>query len=138
MEKLDAGIAAAMMRNVTGQKELESLEIVEAARGHVVFRLDVPETVLNYRGSIHGGFIATMCEIAAGMVAYSCEVSNVALTSSMNFVKAVGAGPVMVRGDASHEGRSTIVAHCRVETPEGKLVAEATFTLFVMGPLDQG
>lgn len=137
MVRYDAAIADAMMVNVTAQKELESLEIFEAERGRVAFRLDVPQEVLNYHGTIHGGFLATLCEIAAGMVAYSCGVSNVALTSSVNFVKAVGAGPLVVRAKTSHEGRSTVIAHCRAETPEGRLVCEATFTLFVLGPLER-
>lgn len=71
------------------------------------------------------------------MAAYSCGVSNVALTSSVNFVKAVGAGSLVVRAKTSHEGRSTVIAHCRAETPEGRLVCEATFTLFVLGPLER-
>lgn len=56
MVRYDAAIADAMMVNVTAQKELESLEIFEAERGRVAFRLDVPQEVLNYHGTIHGGF----------------------------------------------------------------------------------
>ncbi|MFR4804103.1 MAG: hypothetical protein ACLT98_12790 [Eggerthellaceae bacterium] len=30
------------------------------------YEIDVPDNVLNYHGCIHGGFVSTMLEIAAG------------------------------------------------------------------------
>lgn len=128
-----ANNAKSLMDNVTAQKELEDIEIVESVPGHVVFEVTAPESVRNYHRTIHGGFLATVCEVAAGMVAYTLEKNNVALTSAVNFIKAVEPGRLIVSGEAEHAGRSTIVVRCRVETPEGALVAEATFTLFVLG-----
>lgn len=68
------------------------------------------------------------------MVATTLDLNNVALTSAVNFIKRAPVGPLIVRGEVSHAGRSTIVAHCRVEAPDGKLLTEATSTLFVLPP----
>ena len=38
--------------------------------------------------------------------------------------------------DTSHKGRSTSVAHCAIVDEHGRLVAESTFTMFFLGPLE--
>ncbi|MFR0868914.1 MAG: hypothetical protein ACLSGS_07830 [Adlercreutzia sp.] len=38
--------------------------------------------------------------------------------------------------DTSHKGRSTSVAHCAIVDERGRLVAESTFTMFFLGPLE--
>lgn len=131
---LDERLAQAAMKNVTAQAEMASLRVTEAARGHIAFEIDVPATAANYHGGIHGGFLATLLEVAAGMTATTLGLNNVALASAVNFIKQAPLGLVRVLGDASHVGRSTIVVHCRVETAEGTLLTEATFTLFVLPP----
>ena len=131
---LDRELAAKVMKNVTAQAEMASLQVTEAQRGHVAFEIDVPATAANYHHSVHGGFLATLLEVAAGMVGTSLELNNVALTSAVNFIKMAPVGRLVVRCDATHVGRSTIVTHGSVSTPEGKLLTEATFTLFVLPP----
>ncbi len=131
---LDESLAQATMKNVTAQAEMASLRITEAERGHIAFEVEVPETAANYHGGIHGGFLATLLEVAAGMTATTLGLNNVALTSAVNFIKQAPVGPVCAFADASHVGRSTIVVHCRLELPDGTLLTEATFTLFVLPP----
>lgn len=132
--ELDEVLAERAMKNVTAQAEMASLRITEAVPGRVAFAIDVPATAANYHGSVHGGFLATLLEVAAGMVATTLDMNNVALTSAVNFIKRAPVGPLAVRGEATHVGRSTMVTRCRVETCEGKLLTEATFTLFVLPP----
>ena len=104
--------------------------------GGVRYEIDVPSSVLNYHGTIHGGFVSTLLEVAAGMATYAYGVSNVALACSTNFIRAVGAERVAVTAEASHKGRSTAVVHCSInQASTGKLVAEATYTMFLLGPL---
>lgn len=129
---LDEVLVAKALKNKTRQREMESLRMTEVSRGEVAFAIDVPDTVANYHGSVHGGFLATLLEVVAGMVASTLDLNNVALTSAVNFVKRAPVGPLVVRGEASHVGRSTVVAHCQVTSPEGQLFTEATFTLFVL------
>ena len=129
---LDVELARSVMKNVTTQAEMETLRVYEAERGRVAFTITVPPTAANYHGAVHGGFLATLMEIAAGMVGTSLGVNNVALSSSVNFIKLAPLGKLVVRAEAIHAGRSTVVARCRVETPEKLLCTEATFTLFVL------
>ena len=108
--ELGEKLARRAMKNVTAQAEMASLRITEAALGRIAFAIDAPNTVANYHGSVHGGFLATLLEVAAGMVATTLDLNNVALTSAVNFIKRAPVGPLIVRGEVSHAGRSTIVA----------------------------
>lgn len=129
---IDEVLAEKVLKNVTAQAEMETLEVVEVERGKVAFTVTAPESVANYHGAVHGGFLATLLEVAAGMVGTTLGVNNVALTSSVNFIKLAPLGPLVVKAEASHAGRSTVVVRCRVEAPDGTLHTEATFTLFVL------
>ncbi|OUO90289.1 thioesterase [Gordonibacter sp. An230] len=126
------------MRNVPPLPDLEGcIEIHTSEPGSVGYTIDVPESLSNYRGTIHGGAISLILEIAAGMATYAYGVGNVALTSATNFIRAVGVQRLNVSASTSHKGRSTAVVHCSIETEEGKIVAEATYTMFLFGPLEQ-
>ena len=136
MTELTPELVAELRRNAPPQRELEGIEITASDPGSVRYEIDVPPSALNYHGTIHGGFVSTLLEIAAGMATYAYGVSNVALACSTNFIRAVGAERVAVTAETSHKGRSTAVVHCAVsQTSTGKLVAEATYTMFLMGPL---
>lgn len=134
--ELDPYVADTIRGTSTKQKELETLEIVEARPGHIVFEADAPESVMNYHGTIQGGYLATVSELAAGMALYASGLSSFAVASSMNFIKAVGTGRLVVKADPVHQGRTTAVIRCAVETLEGALIAESTYTMLVMGPLE--
>lgn len=95
--ELDEKLARRAMKNVTAQAEMASLRITEAAPGRIAFAIDAPNTVANYHGSVHGGFLATLLEVAAGMVATTLDLNNVALTSAVNFIKRAPVGPLIVR-----------------------------------------
>lgn len=125
-----------LMGNIPHQRELESITIVASEPGSVCYEIDVPSNVLNYHGSIHGGFISTLLEIAAGMATYTFGESNVAISCATNFIRAVGPQHLVVSAETSHKGRSTSVVHCRIVDEREKLVAESTFTMFFLGPLD--
>lgn len=135
MSELTPELIEGLMRNVPPQKDLEGIEIVESDPGSARYVIDVPETVSNYHGTIHGGFVSTMMEIAAGMATYAYGVSNVALACATNFVRAVEPQRLTVSANTSHKGRSTAVVHCAIESEAGKLVAESTYTMFILGPL---
>lgn len=135
MSELTPKLIEELKRNAPPQRELESIEILASDPGSVRYAIDVPPSVLNYHGSIHGGFISTMMEIAAGMATYAYGVSNVALACSTNFIRTVGAGHLTVMAETSHKGRSTAVVHCSIEDGDGRLVAESTYTMFILGPL---
>ena len=77
-----------------------------------------------------------MLEAAAGMATYAYGMNNVAISCATNFIRAVKPQLLTVSAHTTHKGRTTTVCHVDIKTTEGKLVAESTFTMFLLGPLE--
>ena len=137
MTELTPEVLKGLMSNIPdGQTEFrEAVTIKASDPGSVVYDIDVPQTQANLHGTIFGGFISCMLEAAAGMATYAYGVSNVAITSSTNFIRAVKPQKLTVSAHSTHKGRTTTVCHVDIKTDAGKLVAESTFTMFILGPL---
>ena len=99
MEAVPQETVEKLMGNVPAQKELEGIRILASSPGSVRYEIDVPDNVLNYHGCIHGGFVSTMLEIAAGMATYAYGESNVAVSCATNFVRAVRPQRLTVSAD---------------------------------------
>ena len=124
MTELTPQLVEDLMNNVPPQQDFrQAVTIVSSDPGSVVYRIDVPQDQCNYHGTIFGGFINCMLEAAAG----SCAT---------NFIRAVKPQVLTVSAHTTHKGRTTTVCHVDIKTPEGKLVAESTFTMFLLGPLE--
>ncbi len=122
-----------LRKNIPALPQLQSIEVVEAQEGHVVYTFTPPAEMANYHNNVHGGMVYTMCEIGAGMVANTLGKDNVAITGSCNYIRKCQIGePVTVEGTAQHNGRSTVVVRVVVRNSADKTVAETTFTLFVL------
>lgn len=117
----------------------DNIEIVDVPEpGCVRFTMDVPASLGNYMGAIHGGTGYFIGEIGCGFATYSFGVKNVCMNATINFYKAVPCCKVEVSTEALHKGRSTAVI--RVTTREaatGKLLFESTHNMFLMGPLGE-
>ena len=117
MEAVPQETVEKLMGNVPAQKELEGIRILASSPGSVRYEIDVPDNVLNYHGCIHGGFVSTMLEIAAGMAPYAYGESNVAVSCATNWrtapssTSAAGSWP-SPRSRCSSWGRSRASASC--------------------------
>lgn len=139
MTELTPEYAAELMNNIpAGQTEFrEAVTIKQSDPGSVVYDIEVPQSQANLHGTIFGGFISCMLEAAAGMATYAYGVSNVAITTATNFIRAVQPQLLTVSAHTTHKGRTTTVCHIDIKTQEGKTVAESTFTMFILGPLEK-
>lgn len=114
---------------------LEKAELLEIRPGHARVKIDIKEDALNFYGNLHGGFIFSLCDMVAGMSAYAYEFANVTQQASINFLHAFQTGILYVEGNAVHKGRHAVVVSVNITTEEGKLIASATVTMFLVAPL---
>ena len=122
-----------LRKNIPALPDLQSIEITQAEEGHVVYCFTPPASLANFHGNVHGGLVYTLCEIAAGMTASTLGKNNVALNGSINYIRRCELGQsLLVETSTSHNGRSTLVHHVSVMSEAEKLIAEASFTLFVL------
>lgn len=109
----------------------ENLKVLEVEPGHARLSIELPEEALNLYGNAHGGFLFSLCDIAAGMATYAYEVTNVTQCAGINFVRGVSSGTLYVESNIVHKGRQTAVCRVDITNEDGKLVATGNFTMFL-------
>lgn len=114
------------------------IRITERGNGRVKLRLEPRPEFENSWGSMHGGVLMTMLDVALASAGRSLdETCNGALTVEMkvNFI-AAAFGPVLGEGRAQRAGRSLIFSEGELTSEDGTLVAKATGTFKLLYPKD--
>jgi uncharacterized protein (TIGR00369 family) len=118
------------------QDNIEILDVTEP--GYVHFTVGVPQTLKNYHDGIHGGTLYFIGEIGAGFATYSLGKNNVCSSANINFFKSVPCCMIDVVTEPLHIGRSTAVIRVTIRQAEtGKLVAQTTHNMFILGPIEK-
>lgn len=101
--------------------------------GHAEVELEIQVNSLNINGTLHGGVIFTMADVAAGCAARSHGISVTTLSSNINFIKTAQSGKVRAIANEIHKGRTTGVYRVEVFGEKDLLLAVGTFTFFFTG-----
>ena len=112
------------------------IRILERAEGLVKLRLDPRPELANSWGSVHGGVLMTMLDVALASAGRALDENcNGALTVEMkvNFI-AAATGPVLGEGRAQRAGRSLIFSEGELRGEDGTLLAKATGTFKLLYP----
>jgi uncharacterized protein (TIGR00369 family) len=112
------------------------IRFTEKGNGIVRLRLDPRPEFYNSWGSVHGGVLMTMLDVALASAGRSLdEKCNGALTVEMkvNFI-AAAVGPVLAEGRAQRAGRSLIFSEGELRSEDGTLLAKATGTFKLLYP----
>jgi uncharacterized protein (TIGR00369 family) len=112
------------------------VRILEKGDGVLRLRLDPRPELENSWGSVHGGVLMTLLDVALASVGRSLdERCNGALTVEMkvNFI-AAAQGPVLGEGRAQRAGRSLIFSEGELRSVDGTLLAKATGTFKLLYP----
>ena len=112
------------------------VRITERGDGIVKLRLDPRPELTNSWGSVHGGVLMTLLDVALASAGRSLDdTCNGALTVEMkvNFIAAAN-GPVIGEGRAQRAGRSLIFSEGELRSEDGTLLAKATGTFKLLYP----
>ncbi|MBI3527197.1 MAG: PaaI family thioesterase [Betaproteobacteria bacterium] len=112
------------------------LQILEKGDGVVRLRFDPRPEFANSWGSIHGGALMTLLDVALASAGRSLDDQcNGALTVEIkvNFI-AAALGPVFAEGRAQRAGRSLIFSEGELRGEDGSLLAKATGTFKLLYP----
>lgn len=116
----------------------ERAVLIDARPGYAKFSIELTEEAINLYGTAHGGFLFALCDMAAGMATYAYEVENTTAQANINFLKGLPleTGKLYVECRSVHKGRSTVVNQVEVTTESGAMAVVATFTMFLLKPID--
>lgn len=116
--------------------ELFGTELVFVGDGEVVFRATPDEAVYNSIGLVHGGWLCTLLDSAAGCAVHTLLPVGAGYSSieiKVSFLRPVvdGVGAMDVRGKAQRVGGRTAFAEAHAYDATGELIGHATSSLAV-------
>ena len=109
-----------------------NIQVLEMGQGHSKIQMDMEEKLLNFMGTLHGGALFTLADVAAGTSITYHNRRCVTLNSNINFIKSPAFGKITAYGrEISLDGN---IANCEIEIYDHTetLVGKAEFTMFVM------
>jgi len=111
------------------------LELVETGEGSATVQMIATYDMANHSGFLHGGMISTLADSAMGRSRRMVKPGVVRAMSfdlKVSFINAAKIGETLrATGRVTHAGRRTMVAACRVEGKDGRLIATASGTFAV-------
>lgn len=79
--------------------EFCGIEITEAAKGRAVVKMDIREHHLNGLGTVHGGALFTLADLAFAVASNSHGTVAVGINANINYMKAVTSGTLYAYAD---------------------------------------
>ena len=112
-------------------------DIVEAEEGRVVVAGSPDERHVNFIGTIHAGYSATLMDTAmacAVITTLKPDASFTTMEFKLSLLKPVtaGMGEVRATGTLFQRGRKAAFAEARLEDAGGRLLAHATTTCIIL------
>ena len=108
---------------------------VALEEGQAVVEMTSTEDMANHAGFVHGGMISTLADSAMGRSLRTLKPGVARAMSfdlKLSFISAAKVGETLrATGNVVHAGRRTAVADCRVDGPDGRLVATASATFAI-------
>ena len=112
------------------------IRVVARDEGSATVEMTPTEDLANAAGSVHGGMISTLADIAMAVSVRTMvppAARSVSFDLKLTFISAAKLGePLRAIGRVIHAGQRTAVAACRVVGPGEKLVATASGTFVVI------
>jgi uncharacterized protein (TIGR00369 family) len=128
-------VSEAKAATVSRAWEWLGLELVETGEGTATVQMTATEDMANHSGFLHGGMISALADSAMGRSLRTVKPGIVRAMSfdlKVSFINAAKIGETLrATGRVVHAGRRTMVATCRVEGKDGRLVATASGTFAV-------
>jgi acyl-CoA thioesterase len=115
----------------SGFRDHVGLTIVEAEGEDVVtVALDADDRHLNAHGTVHGGAIATLCDVAMGAAVFTGDNSPVTIEMKVTYLEPVHRGRVLATARVRRRGSRVTIVEADVADDDGAAVAHAiaTFT----------
>jgi uncharacterized protein (TIGR00369 family) len=113
-------------------------QLVSAGDGVAVFRCTPTESTYNPMGIVHGGFLCTLLDTAAGCAVHSLLPAGTgpgSIEIKVSFLKSLTAdsGEIEIRGQALRVGSRVAFAEAHARGGDGELVGHATTSIALIG-----
>ncbi len=122
-DKLANQVVDQMMENDLFSQWL-GIEVLAIREGYSKIKMTVRNEMINGFGIVHGGIAFSLADSAFAFACNNRNVLSVALDTSINFIKPVHVGDVlMAEAKELHNGKSTGLYHIRITNQKDHEVA---------------
>ena len=115
--------------------KLIGFRLVAVEPGRAQFELDADERHHNPMGTLHGGVLGDIADVAMGL-AYGSTLEEgetfTTLELKINFLRPVKTARLVADGLVVQRGRTVGLAECSVTDERGRLIAKATSTCLTL------
>lgn len=109
-----------------------NIEIKELEPGISVIEAEVQPMHLNPHGTLHGGVLTSMADIAMGVAVRTLGKAGVTVTLNTNFISPGNLGEkIVARGKVVHLGNTLVATECTI-TRDSHVLAQATGVFFII------
>ena len=110
---------------------LERSEFICAEEGRFEMRAYPGPDSANNIGTVHGGFLLALADMAGTGVADTYGFQNTTMSLTANFLRPglVDDEYLEVVGTVVHKGRRSVVSDVEIARPDGKILVKATCTV---------
>lgn len=111
------------------------IRLAAAEPGHVTLEMDAAGHLANPMGTLHGGVLCDIADLAMGMSYASLLAPGETFTTlelKINFLRPVRQGTIRAEAALLKTGRTIGLAECRLLTAERDLIAHATSTCMTL------
>jgi uncharacterized protein (TIGR00369 family) len=117
---------------------LLGMRLVSVGDGEALFACEPDEAVYNPIGMVHGGWLCTLLDSAAGCAVHSSLPAGAGYSSieiKISFLKALraDAGAIEVAGRVLRVGRRVAFAEAHARNSSGEVVGHATTSVAILG-----
>ena len=107
------------------------IEVIEITEGYSKIKMTVRKEMMNGLGIVHGGIAFSLADSAFAFACNNRNVLSVALDTSINFLKPVQVGDILVaEAKELHNGKSTGLYQVSISNQQQHLVALFKGTCF--------
>ena len=107
------------------------IEVLQVSEGYSKIKMTVREEMINGFGIVHGGIAFSLADSAFAFACKNRNVLSVALDTSINFLKPVHVGDVLLaEAKELHNGKSTGLYHITINNQNEHVVAVFKGTCF--------
>jgi uncharacterized protein (TIGR00369 family) len=115
--------------------QLLGIRAVSFDEGNAVLELEAEGRHANPMGTLHGGVLCDLADLAMGVACYSTLGAGESFTTlelEINFLKPIWTGRLTARAEVKKGGRTTAFLACDIHDDKNSLVAVASSTCLIL------
>ena len=122
-----------LRQNANGLNKLMNMHVITLDKdGGATVEVELTDELLNPLGMAHGGFVYSMCDIAAGVVVSQYAGKFVTLSGNLYFMRPGKGKKLRCEARIIKRGRTVNVVDTCVFDDSGAVTAKGTFEIYIM------